>query len=42
MEFKVKGSDMKKKTVTKTGDGGHVFVPKTWIGKEAVVILLEE
>ena len=28
--------------VTPSGNSGHVVVPKTWIGKEAVVTLKEK
>ena len=27
--------------VTPSGNSGHVVVPKTWIGKEAIVVLKE-
>ena len=40
MEFKLEGSDMKKKTVGRQGDNGHIYLPKQWIGKEVVVVLV--
>jgi putative transposon-encoded protein len=29
-------------TVTPSGNSGHVVVPKAWIGKEAIVKLIEK
>ena len=29
------------KTVQKTGNSAHVMVPKAWIGKKVVAVLLE-
>lgn len=41
MEFKIEGTDMKKKKAHKSGTNGHIYLPKDWIGKEVVVILIE-
>lgn len=41
MKFELDGNDMRRKTVSKSGGTGHVFVPKDWIGKEVVVVLVE-
>ena len=30
------------RTVTPSGNSGHVVVPKAWIGKEAIVTLKEK
>lgn len=36
-----KGYAFIEKEVKNSGDSGRVFVPKAWVGKKAVVILLE-
>lgn len=42
MKFTLDGEDMIKKTVSKCGNGGVVYVPKKWVGHEVAVILLNE
>ena len=42
MEFKIEGSDMKKKKVGRMGLNGHVYLPKDWIGKEIIVVLVDQ
>ena len=41
MKIELEGSDVRKKVVSKTGKIGHVFLPKEWIGKAVMVVLLE-
>ena len=42
MKLEVEGKEVQKKTVTASGTSGHVYLPKMWIGKKVVVVLLEE
>lgn len=42
MTVKVKGYKSVTKTVKKLGNGAMVIVPKSWLGKKAKVILLED
>ena len=45
MEIKVNAKDSKKVVVGRHGrvaESGRIFVPKDWIGKPALVCLLEE
>ena len=41
-EFTVEGSEVVRKTVSETGTGAHVFVPKEWRGEDVMVVRLEE
>jgi putative transposon-encoded protein len=41
MKFELEGTDMKRTTVAKMSKGAHVYLPKEWIGKEVVVVLIE-
>lgn len=38
----IKGTEMIKKTVAKSGNGGYIYVPFRWVGKEVTIILMEE
>lgn len=39
---KIKVKEMHRKRVKAISNVGHVYLPKDWIGKEVVVILLDE
>ena len=41
MKIEIEGIDTRRKTVSKSGGTGHVFVSKDWIGKEVVVVLVK-
>lgn len=41
MKFEIEGENMVKKTVRRGGNSGHIYVPKAWMGKEVVVVLVE-
>jgi len=41
IEVSIKGYEVREKTVTKTGNSGHVMVPPSWIGKRVKIILLD-
>lgn len=41
MKFEIEGTDMRKKRVNSARTTGRVYVPKEWIGKDVVVILIE-
>ena len=41
IEFKIKGSEMKRKKVSNGGKNGVIYVPKDWIGEEVDVIRKE-
>jgi len=41
-QFKFTGYDLAHKIPKNGGNSARVFVPKTWIGKKVVVILLED
>lgn len=41
-EFNIDGYDVHHKKATKISTSAHVYVPKSWIGKDVVTILLEE
>ena len=40
MKIELEGKDTRRKIVSKSGGTGHIFVPKDWIGKEVVVVLV--
>jgi len=40
MKIEIEGKDTRRKIVKRSGGTGHVFVPKEWIGKEVMVVLL--
>lgn len=42
VEFKVMGEEMQSKTPQKHGNGGHIYVPKRWIGRKVILILTNE
>jgi len=42
LKFTLDGENMLKKTVSKCGNGGVVYVPKDWVGHKIAVILLNE
>lgn len=39
VEFKIEGYEMIRKVPSKHGTGGIVYVPKSWIGKNVIVVL---
>ena len=41
MQFIVDGSEMIRKKVARSGHTAHLYVPKAWIDKEVVVILVD-
>ncbi|TAJ43269.1 hypothetical protein CUJ86_11540 [Methanofollis fontis] len=41
IEVTISGYEVREKTVTKTGNSGHVMVPPSWIGKRVKIILLD-
>ncbi|WP_157203260.1 DUF2080 family transposase-associated protein [Methanofollis liminatans] len=41
IEVSIRGYEVREKTVTKTGNSGHVMVPPSWIGKRVKIILLD-
>jgi len=42
MDITVSGYEVREKTVTRSGNSGHVLVPISWIGKKVKIILLEQ
>ena len=42
MDFKVKGIEARKKIVAEGGTSGRVYLPKSWVGKKVIAILMEE
>jgi putative transposon-encoded protein len=38
----IKGSEMIKKKVGKSGNSGYIYVPVRWSGKEVTIILNED
>jgi putative transposon-encoded protein len=41
LDMSVTGYEVREKTVTKSGNSGHVIVPPSWIGKRVKIILLD-
>lgn len=41
MEFKVEGREATEKIVKEGGSSGRIYLPKKWIGRKVVIILLE-
>jgi len=41
LNISVTGYEVREKTVTKSGNSGHVIVPPSWVGKRVKVILLD-
>lgn len=41
-EFNIDGYDVQHKKVSKISNSAHVYLPKSWIGKRVVAVLLEE
>lgn len=41
MKFEIEGKDMRKKIASSSGGSSKVYLPKSWEGKQVVVILLE-
>ncbi len=41
VELTISGYEVREKTVTKTGNSGHVMVPVSWVGKRVKIILLD-
>lgn len=41
MEIKLQAFDTREKTVTATGNSGHVILPKEWIGLKVKICLIE-
>lgn len=41
-DFKISGYAMIKKGVGDGGDSGRIYVPKSWIGKQVVIILKDQ
>ena len=39
MEFKVEGIESREKIVAEGGTSGRIYLPKSWVGKEVIVIL---
>jgi putative transposon-encoded protein len=42
MKFEVEGDESRRFLVKHSGNGGYIYLPKTWIGKEVEVILLPD
>lgn len=42
VEVTIQGYEVREKTVTKSGNSGHVMVPPAWIGKRVKIILLDQ
>ena len=41
IKFEIEGTNMKRGKVARHGTAGHIYLPKDWIGKEVIVILVE-
>lgn len=42
MEFKVEGIEAREKIVAEGGTSGRVYLPKAWVGKKVIAILIGE
>lgn len=42
MKFIIQGEESKKLLVKQSGNGGYIYMPSAWIGREVEVILLPE
>ena len=41
VDVTVSGYEVREKTVTKTGNSGHVMLPVSWVGKRVQIVLLD-
>lgn len=41
IDITISGYEAREKTVTKSGNSGHVMVPVSWVGKRVKIILLD-
>jgi len=42
MEVKLDAYDVREKIVSSSGNSGHVYVPKEWVGKRVKILLIEK